>query len=70
LIEISFAIQSHGIAYKGKSKKGQNSKGPDVKVNIFPEIGMMYCPFFGRCLEELIEEHFFLRRRLMAAPVF
>lgn len=53
--ELRFLLQSRGISYEDEPKLKPAKM--DVVINISAEIGMRYCPFCGRFLEELIKRH-------------
>lgn len=53
--ELRFLLQSRGLSFDDKSKL--KPAPVDVVINLSAEIGMKYCPFCGRLLEELINEH-------------
>ena len=52
-------LQSRGVSFDDQTKL--RPADVDVTLNVSAEIGMRYCPFCGRLLEELISdnrEHF------------
>lgn len=53
--ELRFFLQSRGMAFGDETKV--TPVDIDVKINISAETGMRYCPFCGRCLEELTRQH-------------
>jgi len=48
-------LQSRGVSFDDQTKL--RPADVDVKVNLSAEIGMRYCPFCGRLLEQLINDH-------------
>lgn len=50
-----FRLQSRGIAFEDVSKILPMADWPDIKVNIACESGLQFCPFCGRCLQELVK---------------
>ena len=53
--EIMFLLQSRGIALADVGRVKSNPNAPDVKINLSSEIGLQYCPWCGRQLQELIK---------------
>jgi len=52
---ILFLLQSRGIAIEDGSKLAPMPGAPDMKINISFDIGLQYCPWCGRRLQELAE---------------
>jgi hypothetical protein len=52
--QVRFLLQSRGLAF-GDEKKWKPVP-IDVKINVSAEIGLQFCPFCGRKLEELVHE--------------
>jgi len=50
-----FLLQSRGIAFEDVAKLRGNPNAADMKVNISFDIGLQYCPWCGRRLQELVE---------------
>ena len=53
--DVGFLLQSRGLAFGDEVKL--RPVDIDVKINISAEIGLRFCPFCGRNLEELVHEH-------------
>jgi len=51
---IRFRIQSRGIAFDDERKIGPMPSAPDMKVNVSCVVGLLYCPFCGRRLQDLV----------------
>ena len=49
---IIFFIQSRGIAFEDVGKI--RPIPIDIKINVASDVGMQYCPFCGRKLQELV----------------
>ena len=47
-------LQSRGLAFGDEGK--WKPVAIDVKINVSAEIGLQFCPFCGRKLDELIQE--------------
>lgn len=58
---LSFVLQSRGIDIEDEDRTGRISG--DVKINLSCEIGIVYCPFCGTRLQDLIarEPEFFAK---------
>jgi hypothetical protein len=54
---IQFRIQSRGIAYADEDKINPIPNAPDYKINISCETGLLYCPFCGKKLHNLVRKH-------------
>lgn len=52
---ISFRLQSRGIAFEDEKKIGPMPGAPDMKINVSCEVGLQYCPFCGRRLQDLVK---------------
>lgn len=51
---IGFVLQSRGLAFGDEAKWTPISI--DVMINVSSEMGLRFCPFCGRKLEELVRE--------------
>jgi len=52
---IRFYLQSRGIAFDDEKKIVPMPSAPDVKINVSCEIGLLFCPFCGRKLQDLVK---------------
>jgi hypothetical protein len=57
-----FVLQSRGVAFEDISKL--RPVPIDIKINVDAVIGLRFCPFCGRKLEELVQESADLIREL------
>ena len=49
---LSFFLQSRGVAFADQSRL--RPAAGDLTINIAADVGMLYCPWCGRRLEDLI----------------
>lgn len=52
---IGFRLQSRGIAFEDQDKLKAVPNSPDIKINISSVVGLKFCPWCGRKLEELVK---------------
>ena len=52
--QVAFFFQSRGLAF-GDEKKWKPVP-VELKINVSSEVGLRYCPFCSRKLEELVQE--------------
>lgn len=50
-----FLLQSRGIALEDVKSVQLNPFPLDIKINVSSEIGLQYCPWCGRRIQDLIE---------------
>lgn len=51
---IVFVLQSRGIAFNDESRIVPIPGAPNMKMNVSCTMGLRYCPWCGRLLQELI----------------
>lgn len=52
---VIFLLQSRGIAFEDVKRIEPNSDLPDITINVSYEVGLQYCPWCGRQLQELVD---------------
>ncbi len=55
--EPCFFMQSRGFPFGDEKKFSAVDINVDVKINVSAEIGIRYCPFCGRLLEEMVNDN-------------